>query len=221
MRSIMSFVRSSVLVFAVVFLAGCAGGQPITLSSAAPSPTAAAATAAASTQAAPTAATTAGTALACTAPAQPIVELTEGPYYKANPPQNAALRTAGVAGTPLTLTGYVVSKSCQPIANAKLDFWQADGNGNYDNSGYTLRGWQLTDANGAYRLETVIPGLYPGRTDHIHVKVTVNGKTYTSQLFFPGVAQNAGDSIYAANMLITLSSATNPRTGTFNFVISV
>src|SRR6266700_1558813 len=87
-----------------------------------------------------------------------LVELTEGPYYKANPPQNAMLRTAGVAGTPLTLTGYVVSKSCQPIANAKLDFWQADGNGNYDNSGYTLRGWQLTDATGAYRLETVIPG---------------------------------------------------------------
>src|SRR5207245_10074924 len=140
------------------------------------------------------AATAAGTALACTAPAQPIVELTEGPYYKAGAPQNAALRTAGVAGTPLVLTGYVVSKSCQPIANAKLDFWQADGHGNYDNSGYTLRGWQLTDANGAYRLETVIPGLYPGRTEHIHVKVTVNGTTYTSQLFFPGVPQHGGDS---------------------------
>src|SRR5256885_1680972 len=202
-----------------VLIAGCAGTT-------ATAPTATTlATSTASSSSAPTASATTTqattTALACTAPAQALVELTEGPYYKANPPQNATLRTAGVAGTPLNLTGYVVSKSCQPIANARLDFWQADGNGNYDNSGYTLRGWQLTDANGAYRLETVIPGLYPGRTEHIHVKVTVNGKTYTSQLFFPGVAQNAGDSIYAANMLITLSSATNPRTGTFNFVISV
>jgi len=121
----------------------------------------------------------------------------------------------------LSLTGYVVSKSCQPIANAKLDFWQADGNGNYDNSGYTLRGWQLTDANGAYRLETVIPGLYPGRTEHIHFKVTVNGQTYTSQLFFPGVSQNASDSIYSAQMLVMLNTSTSPATGTFTFVVNV
>ena len=157
--------------------------------------------------------------ISCAAPLQTMTELTEGPYYKAGAPQRASLTGAGVAGTPLVLTGYVLSSSCQPIASAKLDFWQADGNGNYDNTGYTLRGWQLTDANGAYRLETVIPGLYPGRTEHIHVKVTVNGKTYTSQLFFPGVSQNASDSIYAANMVITLGTATNPRTGTFNFII--
>ena len=203
-----------------VFIAACAGttaaapsATPLTTASAAASASTAAATAAA------TQATTA--ALGCTAPAQALVELTEGPYYKANPPQNAALRTAGVVGTPLVLTGYVVSKSCQPIANAKLDFWQADGNGNYDNSGYTLRGWQLTDANGAYRLETVIPGLYPGRTEHIHFKVTVNGTTYTSQLFFPGVAQNEGDSIYSSQMLVKLNTATSPVTGTFIFVVNV
>src|SRR5204863_8483345 len=141
------------------------------------------------------------------------VDSTDGTYSKATQQINAALRTAEDAGTPLTLTGYVVSKSCQPIANAKLDFWQADGNGNYDNAGYTLRGWQLTDANGAYRLETVIPGLYPGRTEHIHVKVTpAGGQTYTTQLFFPGVSQNSNDSIYAANMLVNLRSASaTPR----------
>jgi protocatechuate 3,4-dioxygenase beta subunit len=163
----------------------------------------------------------ASASLDCTAPATPLVQLTEGPYYTANPPQNANLRTAGVAGTPLTLTGYVVSKSCQPIAGAKLDFWQADGNGNYDNSGYTLRGWQLTDPNGAYRLETVIPGLYPGRTEHIHFKVTVNGQTSTSQLFFPGVSQNTSDSIYSTQMLIKLNTNTSPATGTFTFVVNV
>ncbi|MEK6225890.1 MAG: dioxygenase [Chloroflexota bacterium] len=195
-----------------VFIAGCAG-TTATTPTASVTTSAATATAPTATQATTTA------ALACTAPAAALVELTEGPYYKANPPQNATLRTAGVAGTPLTLTGYVVSQSCQPIANAKLDFWQADGNGNYDNSGYTLRGWQLTDATGAYRLETVIPGLYPGRTEHIHFKVTVNGATYTSQLFFPGVAQNEGDSIYSTQMLVKLNTATSPVTGTFTFVV--
>jgi len=217
----MSLVRIIVLALSAAFLAACSsGGQTLTLGSATPAPTASAASSTAATSA-QAAATAAGTALACTAPAQPIVELTEGPYYKAGAPQNAALRTAAVAGTPLVLTGYVVSKSCQPIANAKLDFWQADGNGNYDNSGYTLRGWQLTDASGAYRLETVIPGLYPGRTEHIHVKVTVNGTTYTSQLFFPGVSQNEGDSIYSSQMLVKLNTSTSPATGTFTFVVNV
>jgi len=203
-----------------ILIAGCAGTTANTPSA---SPLATATATSASTPSATASATqsTTNATLACTAPATPLVELTEGPYYTANPPQNATLRTAGVAGTPLTLTGYVVSKSCQPIANAKLDFWQADGNGNYDNSGYTLRGWQLTDASGAYRLETVIPGLYPGRTEHIHFKVTVNGQTYTSQLFFPGISQNAGDSIYSSRMLVTLNTTTSPVTGTFTFVVNV
>jgi protocatechuate 3,4-dioxygenase beta subunit len=201
-----------------VFIAGCAGATATAPSA---TPTASVTTSAATATGATATQATTNAALACTAPAAALVELTEGPYYKANPPQNATLRTAGVAGTPLTLTGYVVSKSCQPIANAKLDFWQADGNGNYDNAGYTLRGWQLTDANGVYRLETVIPGLYPGRTEHIHFKVTVNGATYTSQLFFPGVSQNEGDSIYSAQMLVKLNTATSPVTGTFTFVVNV
>jgi protocatechuate 3,4-dioxygenase beta subunit len=216
MMSAMRLMAATVL---SLLIGGCAG-----TTAAAPTATTATQASATSTPASsPSSQTTTTllTALSCIAPVQPLVELTEGPYYKANPPQNATLRAAGVAGTPLTLTGYVVSMSCQPIAGEKLDFWQADGNGNYDNSGYTLRGWQLTDANGTYRLETVIPGLYPGRTEHIHFKVTVNGKTYTSQLFFPGVSQNEGDSIYSAQMLVKLNTSTSPVTGTFTFVVNV
>src|SRR6266480_3834342 len=217
MMSRMRLVAATIL---SVLIAGCAGTSAVAPStSPVATSTVTASSAPASSSAAATQAATA--AVACTAPAQALVELTEGPYYKANPPQNATLRTSGVAGTALTLTGYVVSTSCRPIAGAKLDFWQADGNGTYDNSGYTLRGWQLTDANGAYRLETVIPGLYPGRTEHIHFKVTVNGKTYTSQLFFPGVSQNEGDSIYSSRMLVTLNTAASPATGTFTFVVNV
>jgi protocatechuate 3,4-dioxygenase beta subunit len=216
----MSRMRLLAATLLSVVIAGCAG-TTANAPSATPLATATATSTGNPTSTAAATQTTANATLACTAPAAALVELTEGPYYKANPPQNAALRTASVAGTPLTLTGYVVSKSCQPIANAKLDFWQADGNGNYDNSGYTLRGWQLTNASGAYRLETVIPGLYPGRTEHIHFKVTVNGQTYTSQLFFPGVSQNASDSIYSSRMVVTLNTTTSPATGTFTFVVNV
>ena len=80
------------------------------------------------------------------------------------------------------------------LAPDRLDFWQADGRGRYDNAGYRLRGVQRTDATGAFRLVTVIPGQYPGRTEHVHVKITPpGGSTFTTQLYFPGSAHNDED----------------------------
>lgn len=146
--------------------------------------------------------------------------LTEGPYYKAGSPEQADLYQDGMAGTKLVVTGYVYDTNCQPVANAWLDFWQADANGNYDNSGYTLRGHQYTDENGRFQLTTVVPGLYPGRTEHIHFKVQApNGQILTSQLFFPGVAQNDSDGIYNANLLLSLQETSDGLQGQYNFVV--
>ena len=92
-----------------------------------------------------------------------------------------------MTGTRLILAGYVLDQNCQPVPNAWLDFWQADANGNYDNSGYTLRGHQFTDGQGRYFLETVAPGLYPGRPIvHLHAKVQPpDGQLMTTQIYFP------------------------------------
>ena len=148
-------------------------------------------------------------------------ELTEGPYFKANSPERTSLLTDGMTGTRLVITGYVYDTNCQPVANALLDFWQADANGVYDNSGYTLRGRQFTDANGAYTLTTVVPGLYPGRTEHIHFKVQApNGKILTSQLFFPGVVQNDSDGIFNESLLLPIQKTSTEWEAQFNFVVS-
>ena len=149
-------------------------------------------------------------------------ELTEGPYFKAGSPELANLLQPGMSGTKLVVTGYVYNTNCQPVANALLDFWQADASGAYDNSGYTLRGHQFTDANGHYELTTVVPGLYPGRTEHIHFKVQApNGKLLTSQLFFPGVAQNDSDGIYNASLLLSIQQNSDNWQGQYNFVVPV
>jgi len=127
-----------------------------------------------------------------------------------------------MAGTQLVLTGYVLTPDCQPVAHALLDFWQADADGVYDNTGYTLRGHQFTDEKGFYQLTTVIPGLYPGRTEHIHFKVQApNGPILTSQLFFPGVPNNTSDSIFDPSLVITITdeSSTMVR-ATFNFIVN-
>jgi protocatechuate 3,4-dioxygenase beta subunit len=150
-----------------------------------------------------------------------LVEQTEGPYYTAGAPERADLTDDATVGIPLTRTGRVLDASCTPVAGAPIEFWQADGAGVYDNSGYDLRGAQVTDADGAYTLETVIPGLYPSRTEHIHVKVTgPDGVVHTTQLYFPDVPQNDDDGIFSDSMLVTVTEETDDSmAATFDFVL--
>jgi len=151
----------------------------------------------------------------------PTLAVTEGPYFKANSPETTNLVQNGMQGTNLTITGQVLDQNGQPVANALLDFWQANSNGAYDNAGYTLRGHQYADQNGYYTPNTVVPGLYPGRTEHIHVKAQApNSPVLTTQLFFPGVAQNSRDSIYDPSLLLNVvANADGTQSATFNFVV--
>jgi protocatechuate 3,4-dioxygenase beta subunit len=145
---------------------------------------------------------------------------TEGPYFKPNSPERTNIR-GDASGTKLLLTGTVVTTDCKPVAKALVDFWQADTGGNYDNSGFTFRGHQFTDAQGRYQLESVIPGLYPGRTRHIHVKVQApGGKVLTTQLYFPGEPRNASDGIYRKECEVTIGDAADGKKATFAFVLA-
>ncbi len=220
--------HGALVVAALVLASACSPtAVPLEATPAASRPgTGATSTAAASAVAATVAPTSAAGARACR-PTAITPAQTEGPYYKANPPARANLVEAGSAGTStlgtrFLLTGVVYGTDCQPIPGARVDFWQADASGAYDNTTYRFRGYQLTDASGAYRLETVIPGEYPGRTEHIHVKITPpGGSTLTSQLYFPDVARNNSDGIFDAKLLV--QGFTRDGTGAsahFDFVVA-
>lgn len=158
---------------------------------------------------------------ACTSSAALTPPMTEGPFFKANSPERTSLLDPGMKGTRLVLTGYVLTTDCKPVAHAQLDFWQADANGQYDNSGYTLRGHQFTDAAGHYQLTTIVPGLYPGRTEHIHVKVKAStGFILTTQLFFPGVVRNRADSIFDQRLVLSVQDSSDGEVAAFNFVVN-
>jgi protocatechuate 3,4-dioxygenase beta subunit len=127
-----------------------------------------------------------------------------------------------MTGAHLHLTGYVLSPRCQPLAHVLLDFWQADAQGQYDNQGYRCRGHQFTDEMGRYRLETIVPGLYPGRTRHIHVKVQApNRPILTTQLYFPGEPRNARDRIFNPALLMPSLDTANGKAAQFNFVLDL
>lgn len=133
--------------------------------------------------------------------------VTEGPFYvdeKLNRSNlvGGSTRPTVAGGIPLTLTFTVyrlVNGKFQPLPGATVDVWHADAIGVYSDEAVEmnhentagqnwLRGYQVTDANGVVRFETIFPGWYESRTAHIHFKVRqkdgATTKEFTSQLFF-------------------------------------
>jgi protocatechuate 3,4-dioxygenase beta subunit len=132
----------------------------------------------------------------------------EGPYHAQHPIRpdgNIMDKPAAPDAALLTLDGTVTDVATgKPLPNAQLDFWQTDSNGLYDRKGTHLRGIVITDAQGRYRLSTVLPSDYAEhdhdpigelframgkpntRAAHVHIKVSVGGKlVLTTQVFMP------------------------------------
>jgi protocatechuate 3,4-dioxygenase beta subunit len=147
---------------------------------------------------------------------------TAGPFYKPRSPERKSLLEPGIQGSKIILAGAVRSTKCKPVQGALVDFWQADGSGAYDNAGYRLRGHQFADGAGKYRLETVVPGVYPGRTRHFHVRVQApNRPALTTQLYFPGEPENKRDFIFNAKLVVALGSSAGAKTANFDFVLDL
>ena len=113
---------------------------------------------------------------------------TEGPYFVDARLLRADIRSEPsggpvIEGVPVRLAfqvSRIAGNGCTPLAGAVVDLWQCDAQGRYsdvrdsmaDTRGLKfLRGYQVTEADGAARFVTIYPGWYPGRTVHIHFKI--------------------------------------------------
>jgi protocatechuate 3,4-dioxygenase beta subunit len=153
-----------------------------------------------------------------TGPAMPACvvkpELTLGPYFVDNRLDRSDIRgepgsSATVAGVPIALAfnvSQIDGGSCRPLAGAMVDVWHCDANGVYSSVDDPsaggdaaklkfLRGYQVTDSEGAAAFTTIYPGWYRGRAVHIHFKIRTPATAvlagndagvwdFTSQLFF-------------------------------------
>ena len=145
---------------------------------------------------------------------------TPGPFYTPNSPQRQSLLTPNAQGTKLTITGRILTTDCTPIANCLVDVWQTDAQGNYDNEGNNLRGHQFTGSEGRYRIETIVPGLYPGRTRHIHIKVrSPNHPLLTTQLYLPDEPLNEEDFLFQPALLMAVQDTDEDKQAYFDFVL--
>jgi protocatechuate 3,4-dioxygenase beta subunit len=99
-----------------------------------------------------------------------------GPFYVAGAPERSK------TGDGLTVQGTVKStRECKAVPGAKIEWWSANTGGDYD-AGH--RATQVADGEGRFRYVTDVPGKYPGRPPHLHIKVTAPGhKALVTQIY--------------------------------------
>lgn len=145
-----------------------------------------------------------------------------GPYYWEGAPElpNGANLAVDVKGDPTFYSGRVLSEDGAPIANALLDVWSGDGEGNYDmqmegETGMKARGRIRTDAEGRYWFRSIRPTFYPVPSDgpvgdmlramgrhpfrpgHIHMIVSADGHhPVTTHLFAAGSEYIDSDAVF-------------------------
>ena len=131
-----------------------------------------------------------------------------------------------IKGERLVVTGKVLDFiDCHPIAGAVLDFWQTDSDGNYDNKGFVLRGKIISDENGNYTLDTIMPGSYSegsiARPAHIHVKAWIpenpGNPSLVTQLYFKD--DTLLDAFVKKPLIMNISEINGTKFANFNFVL--
>ena len=157
---------------------------------------------------------------ACLEDGEPTAPQSAGPFHSPNAPLKRDFRGDDPNGVPLALTGWVQTRGCMPLADLVVDLWHADSQGRYDNRGFRLRGYQITGSDGQFRFDTVVPGLYGGRTRHFHVKVGPPvGPVLTTQLYFPGEPRNAADGLFNPDLVMQVEPAGSGFEAVFDFVL--
>jgi len=90
-----------------------------------------------------------------------------GPFYRSAAPLRSKI------GSGYTLSGTVRSSAdCRPLPGARIEFWQANRAGVYDDA---HRATIIADQQGRFRLETDFPAAYAQRPPHIHILVDLRG----------------------------------------------
>jgi len=138
---------------------------------------------------------------------------TEGPFYPDKLPldtdNDLLIINDGITpavGEVTHLSGKLLSPSGEPIRNALIEIWQVDNQGAYihsrsgnrENRDGNFQGYGrfLTGSTGEYYFRTIKPVPYPGRTPHIHIKVSQGRmELLTTQCYIQGEPRNDKDGV--------------------------
>ena len=160
----------------------------------------------------------------------------QGPFYWQGAPElpRGSNLAQGVKGEPAFYSGRVLSSDGRPLANALLDIWSGDGEGNYDmqipgETGMRARGRIRTDAAGRYWFRSIKPTFYPVPTDgpvgrmlrkigshpyrpgHVHMIVSAPGHLpVTTHLFVAGSQYLDSDAVFGMKESLVVQFERHP-----------
>ena len=170
-----------------------------------------------------------------------------GPFYRFGSPFETRIAGPDEAGDRLLISGTVYSADCRtPVPNALIEVWQANTSGQYDTdkpgnfterNTFRLRGMMLTNPQGHYEFETIMPGRYPvppglpglekyaglTRPAHIHFRVADSLHVpLTTQLYFKGDPFIAKDPFAnrKPSLAVALKGDGKFQRGTFDIVLA-
>ncbi len=138
---------------------------------------------------------------------------TEGPFFPDRLPLDTdndlvviGKNTTPAVGEVTHLSGRILAAKGEPAKGVLIEIWQVDNNGAYIHTGSDNRnkldknfqgyGKFETSSDGTYKFRTIKPVAYPGRTPHIHVKVTKGERELlTTQCYVKGDPRNDRDGV--------------------------
>lgn len=136
--------------------------------------------------------------------------LTPGDYDAASEIFGSDLTGPDSAGQRIRLEGRVLDGDGQPVADAMLEIWQADGNGRYGgtqavaNTSWKGFGRTEVDADGCFSFSTIMPGPVPGpegreQAPHVNLGIFARGllNRLFTRIYFEGESRNDLDPILA------------------------
>ncbi len=181
-----------------------------------------------------------GLAAEASTPAQML-----GPFYPLRPDPVAGNDLTTVdgrghaEGVPLTIVGRVRDTDGRPLPGVLVEIWQTNARGRYhhphDDSPQPLDpnfagyGRAATGSRGEYRFRSVQPASYPGRTPHVHFRLSRGGRELlVTQMYLPGAAgrENQRDGLFmsveaaARPRLVGVAQADAPGTLRFDIVLA-
>ncbi|KAI0977588.1 aromatic compound dioxygenase [Xylaria arbuscula] len=155
-------------------------------------------------------------------------EVTEGPYYVGGEYIRQDV-TEEQSGIPLTVDIAVYDvETCEPVSSAWVEIWHCNATGVYSGvpsgSDYSdapenvnttfLRGFQETDADGAISFDTIYPGHYSGRTNHIHVDVHPDATPRANNTILDDTASHVGQIYFDQSLTDTVETFSPYSTNT-------
>ncbi|KAH0351827.1 aromatic compound dioxygenase, partial [Aureobasidium melanogenum] len=145
-----------------------------------------------------------------------VPEVTQGPYYV----EGEYIRkniTEDQEGVPLTIDIQVIDvNTCEPVPDVYIDYWHCNATGQYsgivasgngDSSDTAnvnttfLRGIAETDTEGVATFESIVPGHYTSRANHVHIITHTNTTLYVNGTMSPGSIQHVGQLFFDMSLL--------------------